>query len=105
MKPMAGVQAALKVAHENGALQMPLRLKVIDAVAPQGAAAPVDRLVNDDHVPAILGACGNNGRRARDHRVSVPGGAIRLSRSLAGRRPFSLPPAGAPAWERARSRS
>jgi branched-chain amino acid transport system substrate-binding protein len=50
---LGGVQAALRVAHSN------LRLKVIDATTPQQAAAAVDTLVHDYHVPAILGTYGS----------------------------------------------
>jgi branched-chain amino acid transport system substrate-binding protein len=56
---LAGLQAALKVAEQNGALKVPVRLQVIDAVTPEGAAAAVDRLVRDYHVPAILGTYGS----------------------------------------------
>jgi branched-chain amino acid transport system substrate-binding protein len=56
---LAGVQTALKVAQQNGALKVPVRLQVIDAVTPEGAAAAVDRLVRDYHVPAILGTYGS----------------------------------------------
>jgi branched-chain amino acid transport system substrate-binding protein len=56
---LAGVQAALKVAQESGTLKESVRLKVIDAVTPEGAVAAVDRLVHDYHVPAILGTYGS----------------------------------------------
>ena len=50
---LGGVQAALRVSHAN------VRLQVIDATTPQQAAAAVDRLVHDYHVPAILGTYGS----------------------------------------------
>src|SRR5260370_75467 len=50
---LGGVQAALRVSHAN------VRLQVIDATTPQEAAAAVDRLVHDYHVPAILGTYGS----------------------------------------------
>jgi len=56
---LAGVRAALEVAEQNGALKVPVRLQVIDAVTPEGAAAAVDRLVSEYHVPAILGTYGS----------------------------------------------
>ncbi len=56
---LAGVRAALQVAKSSGALKMPVRLDVIDANTPQAAAAAVDHLVRDDHVPAILGTYGS----------------------------------------------
>jgi len=56
---LAGVQAALQVARDSGALKFPVRLDVVDATTPQAAAAAVDRLVRDDHVPAILGTYGS----------------------------------------------
>src|SRR5256885_5661580 len=51
---LAGVQAALRVAHAN------VRLQVIDATTPQQASAAVDRLLPDFHVPAVLGTHGHN---------------------------------------------
>ena len=50
---LAGVKAALQVAHAN------VRLQVIDAITPQQAAAAVDTLVRDYHVPAIVGTYGS----------------------------------------------
>jgi branched-chain amino acid transport system substrate-binding protein len=50
---LAGVQAALQVAHAN------VRLQVIDTTTPQQASAAVDSLVRDYHVPAILGTYGS----------------------------------------------
>jgi branched-chain amino acid transport system substrate-binding protein len=50
---LAGVRAALKVAHAN------VRLQVIDATTPQAASAAVDTLVNTYHVPVILGTYGS----------------------------------------------
>ena len=56
---LAGVQAALQVAESSGALSRPVQLQVIDAVTPAAASAAVDRLVTQDHVPAILGTYGS----------------------------------------------
>src|SRR5712692_4014731 len=56
---LAGVRAALAVAQGSGALKTPVRLDVVDATTPQAAAAAVDHLVRDDHVPAILGTYGS----------------------------------------------
>jgi len=56
---LAGVKAALELANSSGALKMPVRLDVVDANTPQAAAAAVDHLVRDDHVPAILGTYGS----------------------------------------------
>ena len=56
---LAGVKAALQVAQSSGALKVPVRLDVVDATTPQAAAAAVDHLVRDDHVPAILGTYGS----------------------------------------------
>ena len=50
---LAGVQAALRVSGAN------VRLDLVDATTPQAAAAAVDHLVRDDHVPAILGTYGS----------------------------------------------
>src|SRR5258705_13307977 len=50
---LAGVQAALRVSGAD------VRLQVIDATTPQAAAAAVDKLVKDYHVPAILGTYGS----------------------------------------------
>src|SRR5438445_922436 len=56
---LAGVKAALQVAQSSGALKGPIRLDVVDATTPEAAAAAVDHLVRDDHVPAILGTYGS----------------------------------------------
>jgi branched-chain amino acid transport system substrate-binding protein len=56
---LAGVRAALEVAQSSGALTTQVRLQVIDATTPQDASAAVDKLVNDYHVPAILGTYGS----------------------------------------------
>jgi len=56
---LAGVRAALALAQSSGALKTPVRLDVVDATTPQAAAAAVDHLVRDDHVPAILGTYGS----------------------------------------------
>jgi branched-chain amino acid transport system substrate-binding protein len=56
---LAGVKAALELARGTGALKVPVRLDVVDANTPQAAAAAVDHLVRDDHVPAIMGTYGS----------------------------------------------
>lgn len=56
---LAGVKAALELAHSSGALKIPVRLDIVDATTPQAAVAAVDHLVRDDHVPAILGTYGS----------------------------------------------
>jgi len=56
---LAGVRAALSVAESSGALKAHVRLQVIDATTPGEAAAAVDQLVRDYHVPAILGTYGS----------------------------------------------
>jgi branched-chain amino acid transport system substrate-binding protein len=58
-KELAGVRAALSVAESSGALKFHVRLQVVDATTPQAAAAAVDQLVRDYHVPAILGTYGS----------------------------------------------
>ncbi|MFI5281728.1 MAG: ABC transporter substrate-binding protein [Candidatus Dormibacterales bacterium] len=54
---LAGVEAALQIAEERGAPR--IRLQVVDATTPAAAAAAVDALVRDYHVPAILGTYGS----------------------------------------------
>jgi branched-chain amino acid transport system substrate-binding protein len=56
---LAGVRAALELAQASGALKVPVRLQVIDATTPQAASAAVDDLVQNYHVPAILGTYGS----------------------------------------------
>ena len=56
---LAGVRAALSVAESSGSLKTHVRLQVVDATTPQAAAAAVDQLVNEYHVPAILGTYGS----------------------------------------------
>jgi len=56
---LAGVRAALQVARSSGSLKTPVRLEVVDATTPAAATAAVDHLVNDLHVPAILGTYGS----------------------------------------------
>src|SRR5229473_1529744 len=57
---LAGMRAALHVAQSTGAIKVPVRLDVVDATTPDAAAAAVDHLVRDDHVPAILGTYGSS---------------------------------------------
>lgn len=54
---LAGVWAALRVAEAHGAPKV--RLEVVDATTPETAAAAVDSLVRNYHVPAILGTYGS----------------------------------------------
>ena len=56
---LAGVQAALQLAESSGVLHRQVQLRVINAVTPDAASAAVDRLVKQDHVPAILGTYGS----------------------------------------------
>jgi len=56
---LAGVRAALDVARAHGTLKVRIRLQVVDATTPQAASAAVEELVNDYHVPAILGTYGS----------------------------------------------
>ena len=56
---LAGVQAALQLAESSGVIHRQVELKVVDAVTPDAASAAVDRLVFQDHVPAILGTYGS----------------------------------------------
>src|SRR5258708_2187482 len=56
---LGGVKAEVSLATRSGALKVPVRLDVVDANTPQAAAAAVDHLVRDDHVPAILGTYGS----------------------------------------------
>src|SRR5213595_2909020 len=50
---LAGVEAAMRLSNAK------VRLQVIDATTPQAASAAVDTLVNQYHVPAILGTYGS----------------------------------------------
>jgi len=50
---LAGVQAALRLAHAD------VRLQVIGATTPEAASAAVDTLVDRYHVPAIVGTYGS----------------------------------------------
>ena len=56
---LAGVEAALQVAQSQGVLAKRVQLQVVDATTPDQAGAAVDRLVNQYHVPAILGTYGS----------------------------------------------
>ena len=56
---LAGVQAALQVARAEGFLRRDVELRIVDAITPEAAAAAVDRLVSEDHVPVILGTYGS----------------------------------------------
>ena len=56
---LGGVQAALQLAQAQGVLSKPVQLRIIDAVTPDAATAAVNRLVQQDHVPAILGTYGS----------------------------------------------
>jgi len=52
---LAGVKTALQLADPA----RPVQLKIVDATTPEAANAAVDRLVTQDHVPAILGTYGS----------------------------------------------
>jgi branched-chain amino acid transport system substrate-binding protein len=52
---LAGVQTAIQLAQVG----RPVQLKIVDATTPEAASAAVDRLVTQDHVPAILGTYGS----------------------------------------------
>ena len=56
---LGGVQAALQVAQAQGVLSKQVQLRIIDAVTPDAATAAVNQLVQNDHVPAILGTYGS----------------------------------------------
>ncbi len=73
---LAGVKAALAVAESSGALRVPVRLDVVDATTPRAAAAAVDHLVRDDHVPAILGTYGSTLSRRYVFRTVATGSAL-----------------------------
>ena len=56
---LGGVEAALQVAQAQGLLAHRVQLQIIDAATPDQASAAVDRLVKQQHVPAILGTYGS----------------------------------------------
>lgn len=56
---LGGVEAALQVAQAQGVLGRHVQLQIIDAVTPDQATAAVDRLVQQQHVQAILGTYGS----------------------------------------------
>ena len=62
---LAGVQAALRLSGAD------VRLQVIDATTPYAAAAAVDMLVQQYHVPAILGTYGSTLAAAEIGRAHV----------------------------------
>jgi branched-chain amino acid transport system substrate-binding protein len=66
---LAGVKAALQVAQSTGALKSRVRLEVVDATTPQSAVAAVDHLVEDFHVPAIMGTYGSTLSAAASERA------------------------------------
>src|SRR5947209_8089580 len=55
---LAGVRAALELARKQG-LSTTVRLKVVAAETPDQAVAAVDRLIDEDHVQAIVGSYGS----------------------------------------------
>src|SRR4029077_566130 len=65
---LAGVQTAIQLAQPS----RPVQLRIVDAVTPDAAAAAVDQLVKQDHVPAILGTYGST------LSFAAPGGAEQL---------------------------
>ena len=56
---LGGVQAALQVAQAQGVLGHRVQLRIINAITPAQASAAVDQLVQQEHVPAILGTYGS----------------------------------------------
>ncbi len=57
---LGGVQAALQVARDRGLLvSRDVRLEVISATTPDAASRAVDRLIDEFHVPAIVGTYGS----------------------------------------------
>src|SRR5256885_14915134 len=56
---LGGVQAALQLAQAQGVLDRRMQLRIIDATTPAQASAAVDQLIQQDHVPAILGTYGS----------------------------------------------
>jgi len=57
---LEGVRTALQLAEQRGVLgSRHVRLQVVSATTPDGAQAAVDRLIDDDHVPAIIGTYGS----------------------------------------------
>jgi len=56
---LGGAQAALQLAQAQGVLDHRIQLRIIDAITPAQASAAVDQLVQQDHVPAILGTYGS----------------------------------------------
>src|SRR5438874_10369116 len=56
---LGGVQAALQLAQAQGVLDRRVQLRIIDATTPAQASAAVDQLIQQDHVPAILGTYGS----------------------------------------------
>src|SRR5438094_4275019 len=56
---LGGAQAALQLAQAQGVLDHRVQLRIIDAITPAQASAAVDQLVQQDHVPAILGTYGS----------------------------------------------
>ncbi len=62
---LAGVETALQLAGVGRTV----RLQVVDATTPDEAAAAVDKLVKDDHVPAILGTYGSTLSAAASERA------------------------------------
>ncbi|HEV2218410.1 MAG TPA: ABC transporter substrate-binding protein [Candidatus Dormibacteraeota bacterium] len=56
---LGGVQSALQLAQAQGVLGHRVQLRIIDATTPDQASAAVDQLVQQDHVPAILGTYGS----------------------------------------------
>jgi branched-chain amino acid transport system substrate-binding protein len=57
---LGGVQAALQVARDRGLLgSRDVRLEVVSATTPDEARRAVDRLIDEFHVPAIVGTYGS----------------------------------------------
>jgi branched-chain amino acid transport system substrate-binding protein len=56
---LSGVQTALELARQRGVLARPVRLQVVSATTPEAARQAVDQLIDQYHVPAIIGTYGS----------------------------------------------
>lgn len=56
---LSGLQAALRLAQQEGLLRRPVRLQVESVQTPAEASAAVDRLIDRYHVPVIAGTYGS----------------------------------------------
>ena len=69
---LGGVKAALQLVQAQGMLDRRVQLRIIDATTPAQASAAVDQLVQQDHVPAILGTYGSTLAAAASTRRRSP---------------------------------